>query len=155
MRFFIFRKIFSENHQNRPNAKSSGLGPDIFAPESAEIALFAKGCCQTKILQLFAPMSKVGINTVVFTTSRKPEMRKSALFAKKCTFGPFGLPGGSQNDSNSLGFGARAPLGHILVKKCTFTHFSAKRAPWGPRIAIGLGPTHRIAVGQGSPRLSV
>ena len=82
-------------------------------------------------------------------------MRKSALFAKKCTFGPFGLPGGSKNDSNSLPFGARAPLGPILAKKCTFAHFSAKRAPWGPRIAIGLGPTHRIAVGQGSPRLSV
>ena len=152
---FIFREIFSENHQNRPNAKSSGLGPDIFAPESAEIALFAKVRGRVYFSHLFAPMSKVGINTVVFTTSREPEMRKSALFAKKCTFGPFGLRGASQNDSNSLGFGARAPLEPILAKKCTFAHFTAKRAPWGPRIAIGLGPTHRIAVGQGSPRLSV
>ena len=44
---FIFREIFSENHRNRPNAKSSGLGPDISAPESAETALFAKVCWST------------------------------------------------------------------------------------------------------------
>ena len=75
--------MISENHPNRPNAKSSGLGPDIFAPESAEIALFAKSRGRPLLSHLFAPMSKVGINTVVFATSREPEMRKSELFAKK------------------------------------------------------------------------
>ena len=40
--FFIFRKIFSEFHQKRPNAKSSGLAPVIFAPQSAGIAKIAK-----------------------------------------------------------------------------------------------------------------
>ena len=79
-----------------------------------------------KMFPLFAPMSKVGINTVVFTTSREPEMRKNALFAKKFTFGPFGLPGGSKNDSNSLGFGARAPLGPILAKNALLRTFPPK-----------------------------
>ena len=46
--------------------------------------------------------------------------RKSALFAKKCTFGPFGLPGGLQNHYVYPYFWPGAPLGPILAKTCTF-----------------------------------
>ena len=48
---------------------------------------------------------------------------KSALFAEKCHFGPFGLPGRPKNDSQLKGFGARAPVGPILAKSALFRTF--------------------------------
>ena len=116
---------------------------------------FRKSCLPNQYFGTFWQKSQYTTPVTVILGQNGAKWRESAVFAKKCTFWTFGLPGGSQNDSNSLGFGARAPLGPILTEKCTLSHFSAKRAPWGPRIAIGLGLTHRIAVGQGSPRLSV
>ncbi len=61
MRFcvFIFRKIFEGFHQKRPNAKNSGLAPDIFAPESAEIADIAKIACRIEFLALFGKSHQI------------------------------------------------------------------------------------------------
>ena len=75
--------------------------------------------------------------------SKWSQMAEKCIFAKKFTFGPFGLPGGSQNDSNSLGFGARAPLGHISAKSALFHIFAH----------LGRGELTAIVLGPGRPPL--
>ena len=68
------------------------------------------------------------------------------IFAKKCTFGPFGRPGDVENDYVHRYIWPGVPTEPILAKKCTF---SPKVPLWGLRIPVGHGPSHRIPVDHG------
>ena len=140
--FFIFHKNFMNFHQKSPTRKYAMNSYGFWVPREAEIALFAKSRGRVYIPH-FWQKSPNTTHVSIILGQNWDKRRKSALFAKKCTFGPFGLPGGSQNDSNSLGFGARAPLGPILAKKYTFRTFAH----------LGRGELTAIVLGPGRPPL--
>ena len=117
--FFVFHGNVMNFHQNRQHANMLWIHM-VFGCLGMPKSHFSQKLPAEPIFQHFWQKSPYTTPVTVILGQNGVKWRKSALFAKKCTFGPFGLPGGLQNHYVYPFFWPRAPFVHILAKKCTF-----------------------------------
>ena len=84
--FFRKSEYFAKNRRKNHRFANSPRVRGFCRFWGAEIAHFAKVACRIELPALFAHFPNIAIKVDVFNVSREPRWRKSALFAKKCTF---------------------------------------------------------------------